>query len=99
MLPEKVVMKHLTWSFDWPLQRAVAVASHGTYVITGEAPGRWSAHFTRVDTEPYRRTARPVRSGTAHFATMADAMRACHRHADSFDPDSSDRLKVATPLP
>lgn len=92
-------MMHLTWSFDWPLQRAVAIASHGTYVITGEAPGRWTARFTRADTEPHRRTAQPVKPGTIVFPTMADAMRACRRHADHFDPEASDRLSVVTPTP
>lgn len=90
-------MKQLTWSFDWPVQKAVAVASHGTYVITGEAPGRWWAYFTHADTQPYRRTAWPV--AKTFYPSMADAMRACHRHADRFDPESSNRLSVTTPVP
>jgi hypothetical protein len=87
------------WSFDWPVRRAVAVAAHGTYVIVGEGPQNWSAKFTRVDTEQYRRTARDVGPQICHYASMADAMHACQRHADGHSPESSGRLALSTPLP
>lgn len=92
-------MAQLTWSFDWPVRRAVAVAAHGTYVIVGEAPGDWSAKFTRVDTHQYRRTARDVGQQTCHYPSMADALRACQRHADGYSPQSSGRLTMSTPVP
>lgn len=93
-----IPMRQLTWSFDWPVLKAVAVASHGTYVISGEAPGRWMAQYRRSDTQPYRRSMHPV-AKELYFPTMADAMRACHRHAENFDWESSDRLSVVTPRP
>lgn len=92
-------MPHLTWSFDWPVRRAVAVATHGTYVIVGESPGVWSAKFTRVETEQYRRTARAVAVHACHYPSMADAMHACQRHADGYSPESSGRLTMSTPVP
>jgi hypothetical protein len=91
-------MFHLEWSFDWPVQRAVAVSPHGTYVISGEGPGQWLAKFTRADTEQFRRTAHPVGQAT-RYPSMADAMRACQRHAEQSSTDSSDRLSVNTPMP
>lgn len=91
-------MYRLEWSFDWPVQRAVGVTPHGTYVISGEAPGQWLARFTRADTEQFRRTAHVV-GDTMRYPSMADAMRACQRHADHFSSDSSDRLTISTPIP
>lgn len=97
-MEHKTVMEQLKWSFDWPIRRAVAVSSHGTYVISGEGPARWFARFTRADTEQFRRTRHPVGQAT-EYTCMADAMRACQRHAEQFSSDSSDRLNVTTPLP
>lgn len=92
-------MSQLTWSFDWPVKRAVAVSTHGTYVITGEGSADWSARFTRADTEQFRRTAHEVGSSTCHYASMADAMHACQRHADGHTSATSDRLTMWTPVP
>jgi hypothetical protein len=92
-------MPYLTWTFDWSAGRAETRPSHGVYVVQRQAPGRWSAIFTRVETEPYRRTARAVDKQQETFSSMADAMRACQRHADTYRPDASNRLKSITPLP
>ena len=92
-------MSQLSWSFDWPVRRAVAVAAHGTYVIIGEGSADWSARFTRADTEQFRRTAHEVGQHTCHYLSMADAMRACQRHAEGYASDSSDRLTMTTPVP
>ena len=91
-------MRQLEWSFDWPVRRAVAVCAHGTYLISGVATGQWMARFTRADTEPFRRTSRPVSAETC-YPTMADAMRACHRHSEHYSADSSDRFTIQTPIP
>ena len=92
-------MVHLRWSFDWPVRRAVAVAPHGTYVISGEGPSEWSAKFTRVDTEAFRKTQRALDDRGTRYESIADAMRACQRHAEQFSSDSSDRLLIVTPVP
>ncbi|MBA3697392.1 MAG: hypothetical protein H0W78_00800 [Planctomycetes bacterium] len=91
-------MQHLAWSFDWPVRRAVAVSAHGSYVITGEAHGCWTARFTRAGTEQFRRPAHEV-GKAPEYPSVADAMRACHRHAERFSDESSDRLSVCTPFP
>lgn len=93
-----MAMRQLSWSFDWPVRRAVAVSPHGTYVISGEAQGCWLARFTRAETEEFRRTRHPVGDAT-EYQCMADAMRACQRHAERFCNESSDRLSVITPVP
>lgn len=94
-------MAHLTWSFDWPVNRAVAVSTQGTYVVVGVAAGRWSVAFTRAipkacdggsDSDSLNRE-------DLVFPSVADAMHACQRHADKCTPESSGRWSQATPVP
>lgn len=93
-------MTHLAWTFDWPVNRAVAVTLQGTYVIHGKAPADWSVKFTRAipksaisdsDSDSLNKT-------DLTFYTVADAMHACQKHADSCSWDSSGRWLQITPF-
>lgn len=90
---------YLTWSFDWPVRRAVAVASHGTYVIMGEGSSRWAAKFFRADSGLLEKNTGDLSRTPTYFACMADALRACQSHTERFVHNLSDRLMVNTPIP
>jgi hypothetical protein len=90
---------HLTWSFDWPVRRAVAVANHGTYVIFGEGSSRWAAKFSRADSGLLEKKTGDLSRMPTYYASMADALRACQSHAERFAHNLSDRLMVNTPIP
>jgi hypothetical protein len=93
------LMPPIDWVFAWEQNRAVGKAGHGTYVVARLASGEWEAAFTSVDTQPYRRTKRPVDPRSMTFTSVAAAIRACHRHAERYSPDASNRFTVVTPLP
>jgi hypothetical protein len=88
----------LAWSFDLGNYRATAIALHGTYTVERLPTGEWNAHFVRSDTEQFRRTQHPVQPRSMTFKTLADAVRACNRHAQHSD-QSSDRFTIRTPPP
>ena len=89
----------LTWSFDWSVRRAVAVPTHGTYVIFGEGQSRWAAKFSRADTGPIERKTVDLSRIPTYYPCMADALRACQSHAERFAHNLSDRLTINTPTP
>ncbi len=88
-------MAALTWSFDEPQKRAVAVAAHGTYVVIGEDDKRWFTQFTRAD----RLAKAPAPPADhAYFFSLDDARQSCQRHADRYSDDGSNRF-MTTPVP
>jgi|SRR3954469_6553246 hypothetical protein len=92
-------MCHLDWAFDWANYAATATAGHGTYHILRTDPGHWTTSFRHAGMTATSDRPRPLPVGALAFASLADAVHACHRHAERYTTHATAGLRYLTPPP